>query len=272
VPVAVSVAPLADLAERIGGERVAVVAVMIPPGTSPETYTPSPRQVVAASQAAIYLAVGDPHFLLESRHVLPLLAGREDVRVLSLAAEGGGDPLAHPTHGGGGRGGDGEAEDDPHLWVDPERMGAVARALARVLSEIDPARAPVYAERLGAFLGELAELDGWARQLLAGRRGSVFLVQHPAWGHLARHYGLVQEAIEEGHKLPSPARLVRRIEEARRRGFPVVFVQPGQPTRSAEIVAAEIGARLVVLDPLTRDWLANTRQVIRALAGGLADG
>jgi putative heme degradation protein len=40
--------------------------------------------------------------------------------------------------------------------------------------------------------------------------------------------------------------------------------------RSAELVAAEIGARVVELDPLARDWLQNLRHIAEALHEALA--
>ena len=50
IQVAVSVPPQAYLVERIGGDRVDV-EVMVPPGTSPAVYEPSPRQLVARTRA-----------------------------------------------------------------------------------------------------------------------------------------------------------------------------------------------------------------------------
>jgi zinc transport system substrate-binding protein len=45
-----------------------------------------------------------------------------------------------------------------------------------------------------------------------------------------------------------------------------VFVQPQVSRKEAELIAAQLGARIVVLDPLERDWLSNLRRVADALA------
>jgi adenosyl cobinamide kinase/adenosyl cobinamide phosphate guanylyltransferase len=48
-----------------------------------------------------------------------------------------------------------------------------------------------------------------------------------------------------------------------------VFSQEGFPDAAAHAVAAEIGARVVPLDPLARSWLDNTRATARAIASSL---
>jgi len=51
------------------------------------------------------------------------------------------------------------------------------------------------------------------------------------------------------------------IQHARENKIKVVFVQPQFSTKSAELVAREIGGQVAFADPLAEDWLANLRQV-----------
>ncbi|HSL83224.1 MAG TPA: zinc ABC transporter substrate-binding protein [Thermoanaerobaculia bacterium] len=262
--VAVTVPPQAYLVERIGGERVAT-AVLMPSGSSEETFSPSPRQLVALSRADLYLLVGHPAFVVEERHVLPALARNPDVRTIPMW-DGGHDAVAtggHHHHDHDHPGG------DPHLWTAPRHMRAAAAEVAEALSELDPPGAPVYRARLASFLAELDALDAEIRRELAGLPRRRFLVTHPAWGHLAAQYGLEQVAIEAEGKEPGPRALVALVESARAEGVPVVFSQEGFPDAAARAVAAEIGARVVPLDPLARSWLDNTRATARAIAASL---
>ena len=87
------------------------------------------------------------------------------------------------------------------------------------------------------------------------------MVFHPSWGYFARAYGLEQVPIEVEGKDPKPAQLKDLIEHARENGIKVVFVQPQFSTKSAKIVAGEIGGRVVFADPLAEDWAANLREV-----------
>ncbi len=270
--VVVTVPPQAYLVERIGGERVAT-EVLMPSGSSEETWSPSPRQMVALSRADLYVLVGHPAFAVEHRHVLPALAGNERVTVIDMSSsmEDADAPAdahdraeeGHDRHGHAG------GADDPHVWTSPRRMRAAAVTIAEALARRDPAAAAAYRTRLDSFLVDLDALDAEIGRELAFPTRRRFLVTHPAWGHFAAEYDLEQVAIEEDGKEPSPARLVALVEAARDEGLPVVFAQKGFPESAALALARETGARVVVLDPLARDWLDNTRETARALAAAL---
>ena len=255
VTVAVSVPPLAWLVERVGGDRVEV-EVMIPPGISPHTYEPSPRAMASLERADLFVAVGHPHLAFERQHVEPVLARRPDLAVVRLT----GAAEAAEEAGAG-------SDEDPHVWLSPSRMAAAAGEVAGALAEADPAGAEVYSRRLAATRAEIAELDRALARRLAHRASDRFLVYHPAWGAFAREYGLTQVAIEQGGKEPGPRQLARVIAEARRDGVEVVFVQQGFSDRPARVVAREIGAHVVPLDPLARDWADNLRRAADAIAG-----
>jgi zinc transport system substrate-binding protein len=258
VQAVVSVPPLAWVVERVGGERV-TVEVMIPPGTSPHAYEPSPRAMAVLDRADLFVAVGHPHLAFERQHVEPALARREGIAVVRLVGSGG--AAAGPAR-----------DADPHVWLSPSRMAAAAREVAAALARIDPAGAASYRRNLAAVEAEIAALDAELRAHLAGSRGRSFLVYHPAWAAFGEEYGLTQVAIERGGKEPGPRELARLVAEARRAGVDTVFVQQGFSDRPARVVAREIGARVVPLDPLARDWAANLRRAAGAIAAAAGDG
>jgi zinc transport system substrate-binding protein len=272
VTVAVSVAPLAWLVEGVGGGRAAAT-VMIPAGTSPHAYEPSPREMAALDRARVFVAVGHPHLAFERRHVEPALAARPRIEVVRLSAAGGGAAAAlaaaadhpHPDEHADQDEHSHSDDDDPHLWLSPVRMRAAAGDLAAALARVDPAGAAGYRERLAAVHRRIDEVDREVAALLDGLPRRRFLVYHPAWGAFAEHYGLEQVAIERHGKEPSARELAARVDEARAEGVGTVFVQRGFAERPARVVAAELGARVVPLDPLARDWDDNLLAVARAL-------
>ena len=95
------------------------------------------------------------------------------------------------------------------------------------------------------------------------------MVFHPSWGYFARAYGLKQVAVEIEGKDPKPAQLQRLIEHAKEKGIKIIFGQPQFSSKSAKLVAREIGGRVVVADPLAQDWPGNLRQVVREIKGAL---
>lgn len=261
VAVAVTVAPLAWLADEVGGERVATT-VMIPPGHEPHAYEPSPREMAALDRARVFVAVGHPLLATERRHLDPALAARPEIVVVRLAEAG--EALPEPTPDDG-EDHHGHGDDDPHLWLSPARMRAAAEELAGALARVDPAGAAGYRERLEAVRRRIGEVDREVAALVEGLPRRRFLVVHPAWGAFAEHYGIEQVAVEREGKEPGPRELAERIAAARAEGFATVFTQRGFADRPARVIADEIGARVVPLDPLARDWDDNLLAVARAL-------
>jgi zinc transport system substrate-binding protein len=72
------------------------------------------------------------------------------------------------------------------------------------------------------------------------------MVFHPAWGYFAHAYGLKQVPIEIEGKDPKPAQLKELIQHARENDIKVIFVQPQFSTKSAEVVAREIGGQVAL--------------------------
>ena len=263
--VAVSVPPQAYFVERIAGRR-AEIEVMIPPGYSHVDYPLTPRQIVALSRARLYVAVGHPAFEFERARIQPLLAELPGLEMVDMSR---GMRLIEGEGEGSEHGGHGHAGGDPHVWVAPDTVAVAARNIAAALERIDPVHAAEYRANLESFEAEIASLDRSIRAQLARDRGEAFMVFHPTWGYFAHEYGLRQVAIEAEGKEPSAARLIQLIDEARREGVKVVFVQAGFPRKSAQVIAEAIGGRVVTADPQERDWLGNLRRVARELQEAL---
>jgi zinc transport system substrate-binding protein len=265
--VAVSVPPQAYFVERIGGSRVRV-EVMIPPGYSHVDYPLTPRRMLALSRAALYVKVGHPGFEFETRQIDPFLAQQPGVKVIDMSR---GMRFLETGHSEGhaeedGADGHDHTGSDPHVWVAPSTVAVAAVNIARGLEEADPAHAAEYRANLRGFLDDIRSLDRDIRAHLDGAGpGHAFVVYHPTWGYFAEEYGLQQIAIESEGREPSALRLIQLIEEARREGVKVVFVQEGFPRKSAQIIAEAVGGRVVTADPQQFDWLTNLRHVAAEL-------
>jgi zinc transport system substrate-binding protein len=198
-------------------------------------------------------------------------AANPDLRVLD--AREGIDlvPLTDHDHGGEAHGHDAHADGlDPHVWTSPPLVKVMAQHIRDALAALDPAHAQDYAERSAAFAAELDALDAEIRARLAGLTSRRFLVYHPAWGYFARTYRLTQIPIQTEGKEPGARSMAALIDQARREGIKVIFVQPQFNRRAAEEVARAIGGRVVAIDPLAEDYLANMRSVARLLDEALS--
>ncbi|HDI59818.1 MAG TPA: cation ABC transporter substrate-binding protein [Desulfobacteraceae bacterium] len=255
----VSILPQRDFVQRIAGDRVAV-EVMVRPGASPATYEPKAQQMAGLSRARIYFAVGVP---FEAVWLPRIVAANPAMRLVHTDAGIPKRTMAAHYHGAeAGRDADHDNRShDPHVWLSPPLVKIQARAILEALVAVDPDHRERYETNWRNFVARLDALDQRLRQSFARRRGMCFMVFHPAWGYFAEAYGLRQVPIELEGKEPKPAQLRELVEIARCHDIRVIFVQPQFSRRSAELVAREIGARVVDADPLPADWFANMNEV-----------
>lgn len=257
----VSVLPQKTFVEKVGGNHVEVRA-LVRPGHSPATYDPTPEQISALASARLYVRTGVP---FENAWMERIRSANPSLKVLD--ARDGIDmrTFAHGEHGHGD-GESSELEQDPHIWTSPPLVARMAGNIRDALTELDPEHGEDYSRNHDAFAGELAALDGEIRTLLAAAKSRWFMVYHPAWGYFADTYGLTQVPIENEGKEPGARRIAGLIDQARREGVRVIFVQPQFNRKSAQQIAHAIGGRVVAIDPLSPDYVDNLREVARQIA------
>ena len=260
----VSILPQKFIVERIGGERVRV-EVMVGPGHSPATYEPRPRQMAQLASTLLFYRVG---VAFEEAWLPRIMAANPDIELLDARD---GLTLRHMESAGGHSHGHDHADDedrmDPHVWLNPVMVSEMAARLRDVLIRLDPANQSYYQANYQHLADDLAVLTSEVRERLAGLKQRSFLVFHPSWGYFADEFGLRQIAIEAEGKEPGARTLVRLSQQAREAGIGVIFVQRQFSREAARGLAASIGARLVVMDPLAVDYLANIRRMVEALLG-----
>ena len=163
--------------------------------------------------------------------------------------------------------GHGHEAEDPHVWLSPMLVRDMLPGMARELGRLLPERAAEFRANARAFAAELEALD----ETLAGRFADVprnkrvFLTFHPSWRYFAHNYGLTELAIEVEGKEPGPQSMKEVIDTARTYGIRTIFVEPQFPGAAAEAIAANIGARVVTVDPLAEDLPATYNDLANKL-------
>ena len=255
IKITVSILPLAFLAERIGGDRVAV-HVLVGPGQSPHTYEPTPHQMADFEQTRLFVLAGVPY---EAGLVPRLRAAFPSLQYFSIGDDSAGAGNVHDHR---------EAHNnlDPHAWLDPREAEQEAERLALRLEQIAPTDSVYFAANLEMLRTDLSSLDSQLTAIFSDIPRKRFYVYHPAYGWLAERYGLEQIAIEADGKEPSPSQLADIIERARRDSTHTIFVQQQTAPPSAKAVAEAINARVMTIDPLSRDYIENLRALALAIA------
>ena len=259
--VTVSVLPQVYFVQKIAGDLVSVQAI-VGSGDDPHTYEPTAEQMRVVAKSRLYFSI-DVEF--EDAWLARFRAANPGMTIVDSAA--GVERLPIPASVGETNT---EGEPDPHIWFSPERVKQVSQNMADALIAADPAHAENYRANLANWLEEIDTVDADVRAALAGITRGTFLVIHPAWGYFARDYGLTMLSVENRGQEPGPEELARLIKLAREDDIRTVFVQKGVSQKLAESIAAQLGAaKLVVLDPMARDWSANMRLLAAQLAEAL---
>ncbi len=308
LPVFVTILPQKYFVQQIGKDLVDV-HVMVQPGADPHTYEPKPKQMVAISKAKLYFTVGiefeeaNLNKITATNPNLKIIHTDQGIDKIAMEdhhhhhdehaeehhdsdhheaehdhekdghheEEGHHEEAEHDHHAEAehDKDHDEHAGLDPHIWLSPPLVKIQARTILDALQEADPVHRSVYEANFKAFTAQIDQLDADLKQIFAGKTGLQFMVFHPAWGYFAHAYGLKQVPIEIEGKDPKPAQLKELIQHAREKGIKVVFVQPQFSTKSAKLVAKEIGGQVAFADPLAEDWMTNLREVANKFQSAL---
>jgi zinc transport system substrate-binding protein len=249
--VATTIAPLSDFVIAVGGDRVDVT-VLVPAGAEPHTYEPTPSQMKDVAKANLYVMNGGGlEFWMDK-----VLQVNKDMLIVDSSR---GVKLVNESGG----------ETDPHIWISLRNAAIQVNNICSGLIQVDPKNGEYYRKNRDDYLQKLKALDGEFNQTFAAKSGRIFIVYHPAWTYFARDYNLDQVPILENEKEPGPKYLGSIIDLARRNNITVIFVEPQYNPKSAEVIAQEIKAKVVALDPLGQNYLENMRYAGQEIAKSL---
>mgnify|MGYP003536776020 FL=1 len=253
----VTLEPLRYFTEAIAGNNYEVVS-MVPKGSSPESYDPTPQQLVNLSKSQAYFRIGYIGF--EQAWMKKLEANCPNMKVYDTSK--GIDLIRDKGHWHGDHFHEGGVE--PHVWNSTQNALIIADNIYQALCELDSTHQEDYQKRLDVLKQTIRQTDANVRTLLENA-DSTFLIYHPALSYFARDYGLKQVSIEEGGKEPSPAQLKTLIETCRNENVHTIFVQQEFDQRNAQLIANELGVNIVSINPLSYDWVKEMIRIAEAL-------
>ncbi len=258
--ITVSIEPFRFFAEAIAGDNYRV-NVIVPPGASPATYEPPPAVIRDLKDSELMII--NAYLGFELAWMDRMININSDVEVLELAASQ--DLIAADSHSHDGI--THHTGVDPHFWVSPLRARIIARDIRDFLSEKDPGRKDEYWKNHQQLDSVIMDTDAYLESLLNNTANKSFMIFHPSLSYLARDYGLEQIAVETEGKEPSPSDLKRLIDKGREKNIKAILVQREFDKRNADLIADEIAAETIIIDPLAYDWVSAVRTIAESIAG-----
>ena len=161
----------ASVIGQIGGKYVHVTSIQSNPNTDPHSFeaSPSVAHLVSTAQLIVQNGLGYDSYMNKIESAAPS-SGRKVIDVQAL--------LRLP-----------DSTPNPHLWYDPKTMPAVASALARDLSALQPAHAAYFRANLRAFDRSLRPWYEALARFKAAYPGTPVAVTEPVSDHLLQAAG-----------------------------------------------------------------------------------
>lgn len=292
----VSIVPQKYFVEQITGD-LAEVDVLVTPGKSPATYSPTPGQIRKLALADVYFRIGVPFengFMHKMASVAPdtrvvdtrkgIVPRKMEAHIHDHDKEPKQDhqekeahtheaDAVHEDHGKAEEDhghGDTAAGRDPHIWMNPVLVKQQAATMTDALSELAPEHAARFRENHALFARKLDQLHDRLTTLLAPLAGQNLFVFHPAFGYLADAYGLHQIPVETMGRSPKGKELSAIIRLAKDENVRVIFVQPQFDQQAARKIAAAIDGAVVPINPLAPDYLDNMVRMAETIAMSLS--
>jgi len=240
---------LAAIAREIGGSATEVTA-LAKPTEDAHFVDAKPSFIVTLNRADVLIEGGAE---LELGWLPPLLENSRNAKIAAgapghVVASEGIRMLEIPTTFDRSKG-DIHSKGNPHFLTDPLNAKIVAANIAAHLAQVDPTNAATYRANLAKFnAGIDARVAQWKQQL-APFAGARIVTYHKDFPYFAERFGLqVVENLEPKPGIaPSPAHLAEVIATMQTSNAHVIIVQPFQNERTAETVARQTNAKVLML-------------------------
>lgn len=247
VRIVADVSPLADLVQRVAGER-GQVSQLVPLGADGHTYEPRPGDLRMVARADLFITNGgginDRLVELADENLpegSPIVRLAEDTVPKNelIAAE------MH-KHADGKVHGHGT---NAHMWTNPPYAIAYVKRIERALTELDPDGKAVYTANAAALRKQLEALDAATRKAIESipKANRKLVVYHDSWSYFGRTYGIpVVGAIQPADfSEPSAAEVRAMVKQIEAQKVPAFFGSEVFPSDVLQAVAAESGAKYI---------------------------
>lgn len=248
--VVTSIETFADLARRVGGDKVSVES-LARGYQDPHFVEAKPNLMVVLNRAHLLVRVGLdleigwlPLLVQGARNerIQPGQPGDLDVSTLIDVQD---VPLVKVSRAMG----DIHPAGNPHYWIPPVNAVRIAKGLAERLKQLRPADAAFFDAQFQKFLAEVkARAPAWeaAAKAMAGRKVVTY---HKSWVYVSRWLKLDEVGYVENKPgvPPSPDHLADLIVLMRAQGVKTIIVESFYNRSVAETVAEKAGAKVLAM-------------------------
>lgn len=237
--------PLYDFAKEVGKDKVDV-QLLVPSGVEPHDWEPTIHdvQLMQKSNLIIINGIGFENWvdsLEELNYSGNIVDTSEGILILDSGIIDEHEADEHRHQSG-----------DPHIWLNPVLAKIQVQNIADAFTQQDPENQEFYQTNAKNYIKKLDNLDNKIRNELSTCNRD-FIAFHDAFSYFADEYDLQQHTIitsNDPHAEPTAKTLEKVINTARELQIQVIFTEETVDTRISNVIANEIGGKILILSPI----------------------
>lgn len=238
-------ASIASIIREIAGVKADVV-FLVPPGSSPHTYSSKPSDMRKVNIAAALFYVSDDmdgwavNLPAKNKIALMNFLPKEYYKYYDGSSYNAAD--SNNTN----------KTPDGHFWTDPLAVKAMVAAIADTMARLDPENAGAYRNNAGLFEKRLDLLFKQVDNIIHEIKGKTVFLFHPSFIYFINRFQLVYGgSIEENAGVDPTAQYIAEIvEKIKSSGAKAIFSEPQLPDASARSIAEAANVSIYILDPV----------------------
>ena len=226
--------PLHEFSQIIGQEKVDAI-LLVPIGVEPHDWEPTIKDVqqMQKSDLIIINGIGFENWvdsLRENNYQGKIIDTSDKILVKKLD----------------------DNSKDPHIWLNPVTVKTQVQNIANAFSDSDPENQQYYQSNAAKYIEQLDLLDVKIRNELS-QCNNDFIAFHDAFSYFADEYDLKQHTIispNNSHGEATARTLENIISTANTLNIKVIFSEEAVDPKTSEIIANEIGGKVLILSPI----------------------
>jgi zinc transport system substrate-binding protein len=248
--ITVSFYPMAYLVDRIVQDKAKIVQI-IPQGTEPHEFEPTPKDITALYSSSIFIYNGGGIEPWVER-IVPDLQ-KKGVKVINMSEYF--DLIEKSGY------------KDPHIWTDPVNLIQETRIIEDALVNIDSINNDLYRTNANMLVNDLTLLDNKIKSGLTTCNKNEIVVSHDAFSYFAKRYNIKIIPISgiSPEEEPTALKLAEIADIVRKKGIKFIFFETLTSPKLSDTIANETGVQTLVLNPLenlTENDVANNKNYI----------
>jgi len=233
--------PLHEFSQIVGQEKVDVT-LLVPVGVEPHDWEPTIKDVQQMQKSDIIVinGIGFENWvddLIENNYSGIIVDTSNGINIIQSEEQ-------HDEYD--------SLLGDPHIWLNPVYAKIQVQNIANAFSNSDPKNTQFYHTNAEEYNEKLDLLDLKIRSELSTCKQD-FIAFHDAFSYFADEYNLNQHTIvatTNSYGEVTAKTLENVISKARELNIKVIFSEETVNTKTSQIIAHEIGGKVLILSPL----------------------